>query len=337
MRDPASGWFERLSDNRLRCLVCPRQCVLLPGQSGHCGVRAATEHEVVSTVFGQAQGLKVDPVEKKPLYHFFPGSECLSFGTLGCNLDCCFCQNAHLSHPGPDRVLGVAMSPQQIVEMALAVGVPSIAFTYNEPVVFAEYVLKTAELAHKHGLRTILVTAGYMAAPVRQELFSVLDAVNVDLKSIENSFYRDYCGGRLSPVLSTLEYIQHETKTWLEITNLVIPSLNDSTAQIEALARWVLTHLGASVPLHFSAFFPAFRLTRLPSTPAQSLLGAQKLAKDLGLSHVYLGNLSEPLGSDTVCRCGSTVIRRVRHRVVEQKQVGGCCAECGAAIPGRFG
>jgi len=336
MRGRTPSWFEWLPDRRLRCLVCPRECVLRPGQPGHCLVRVAATEGVVLRVFGRAQGLRVDPVEKKPLYHFHPGSECLSFGTLGCNLDCRFCQNAHLSHPEPDAELGLPMSPRMIVEQALAARVPSIAFTYNEPVVFLEYMLATARLARRCGLFTMLVTAGYVSEVVRRELFSVIDAVNIDLKSIEASFYRDYCGARLASVLSTLEYVKHETNVWLEITNLLIPSLNDSSTQVQALARWVMTHLGPSVPVHFSAFFPAHRLTELPPTPRSSLVRAHRLAKEVGLTHVYLGNLPEPLGSETICGCGRAVIRRAGYRVLEQALVAGRCAECGAELPGRF-
>jgi pyruvate formate lyase activating enzyme len=278
----------------------------------------------------------VDPIEKKPFYHFLPGTEVLSFGTVGCNLGCSFCQNWTLSRVKDFSRLK-ASSPEDIVRMAIAHRCAGVAFTYNEPIISAEYCLEVAQACHEAGLKTLAVTAGYISGAAREAFFHGMDAANVDLKGFSDTFYRQYCGARLEPVLETLTYLAQETRIWLELTTLLIPDANDSELELEALASWVAEHLGQAVPLHFSAFHPDHRLLGRPPTSLLTLQRARAIAREKGLSFVYLGNVQSPEGGTTFCPgCGVAVIIREGFRIKKLHLAGGVCTACGTIIPGRF-
>ncbi|MBF0392514.1 MAG: AmmeMemoRadiSam system radical SAM enzyme [Alphaproteobacteria bacterium] len=334
---PARHWH-RLDDGRLQCDVCPRFCRLHEGQRGLCFVRARQDDQMVLTTWGRSSGFCVDPIEKKPLDHFLPGTPILSFGTAGCNLTCRFCQNWSISKARQVDALNDQATPRAIVEAARRLGCRSVAFTYNDPAIFLEYAVDVARACHQGGIRTVAVTAGYMAPAARAELFSHMDAANVDLKGFTEDFYRRLCGGSLAPVLETLEYIRHETATWLEITTLLIPGENDSDDEIDAMTRWIAQHLGTDVPLHFSAFHPDWKMSDTPPTPPASLSRARGIAMRNGLSYVYTGNVHDPEGGSTFCPgCGALVIGRDWYELGPWRLDGaGRCQSCGTAIAGVF-
>ncbi|HEX7602464.1 MAG TPA: AmmeMemoRadiSam system radical SAM enzyme, partial [Polyangiaceae bacterium] len=273
-------YFVKLDNGRIRCDVCPRQCAMKPGQRGFCFVRQATDDGVDLTTYGRSSGFCIDPIEKKPLNHFYPGSSAFSFGTAGCNLGCKFCQNWDISKAKDwDRIQETA-SPEDIVEAALRARCKSVAFTYNDPIIFLEYAVDTAQACHARGLATVAVTNGYIMPEARKEFFGVMDAANVDLKGFTEEFYDSLCFAKLGPVLETLEYIAHETDCWLEITTLLIPGHNDDPHEIEQLSRWVHEKLGPDVPLHFTAFHPDYKMLDTPRTP----LGTLRRAREIGLA-----------------------------------------------------
>jgi len=328
-------WWAREADGRIACGLCPHGCRLREGQTGICGVRAHVGGRLLSMSYAHPTGFAVDPIEKKPLFHFLPGSPILSFGTLGCTLGCPWCQNWPQSQP--ERALPAArrVSPEEIVALARREGVPSIAYTYNEPTVFAEYMVDTARLARAQGIRNVAVTNGYITAEARPEVFADLDAANVDLKGFDEDFYRRETKGALRPVLETLEWIVRETKIWLEITTLLIPERNDSDAMLTRECEWIRQRLGTDVPVHFTAFHPEFRMVDHPSTPAGTLTRARQIARRAGLRFVYTGNVADPDGQSTTCpECGVPLIARTWHasRVVGLE--GGRCRMCGTAIAG---
>ena len=275
---PTRYWHHR-EDGRVQCDLCPRHCALHEGQRGLCFGRARRGDAIVLTTYGRSTGFAVDPIEKKPLFHFYPASRVLSFGTAGCNLACRFCQKWDISKARTDDVLGAAASPDEVAAEAARLGCRSVAFTYNDPVAFHEYAVDTARACRERGIATVAVTAGYVDPEPRAEFYECVDAANIDLKSFDDAFYRRWCGGRLAPVLETLEYVARHTATWLEVTTLLIPGLNDSPAEVSALSAWVAGHLGPDTPLHFSAFHPAFRMTGRPPTPAATLSEARRLAR----------------------------------------------------------
>ena len=328
-----AGWW-RPDDRRLVCELCPHLCVIPDGASGHCGARYAKDGKLWTKAWGIGTYPIADPVEKKPLYHFLPSSKALSFGLPGCNLDCAFCQNWGLSTSRDYGALQ-SLTPENCVQMALEQGCSSIAFTYNEPIISTEYCIEVSKAAHQAGLKTIAVSNGYISGIARRELFDAMDAANIDLKSIEPGFYKDHCGARLEPVLETLEYLAGSKTTWLEVTNLLIPGLNDSEPEINRLSDWVCTHLGAEAPLHFSAFHPAYRMQNLPRTPYDTLRRAKDIALARGLRHVYLGNTPQP--QNTICpNCQREVIQRVNYAVAKFSLRDGKCLDCGAKISGIF-
>ncbi|GAB4166442.1 MAG: AmmeMemoRadiSam system radical SAM enzyme [Rhodocyclaceae bacterium] len=335
----AGRWWHRLPDDRIQCDLCPRDCKLHEGQRGACFVRQNVGGEMVLTTYGRSSGFCIDPIEKKPLNHFYPGSSVLSFGTAGCNLACKFCQNWDISKSHDmDRLMDEA-SPQAIARAASRHGCRSVAYTYNDPVIFAEYAMDTADACHALGISSVAVTAGYMHDAARREFYAKMDAANVDLKSFSEDFYFRLCGGRLRPVLDTLVYLRHETQVWLEITTLLIPTKNDSDAEVGALSKWVMAQLGPDVPLHFTAFHPDWKLADLPPTPAATLSRARAIARAAGLHYVYTGNVHDPEGGTTYCpSCGKAVIERDWYSIggyhVTPK---GRCAYCGTTIAGRFG
>ena len=331
-------WWHAIADERIQCDLCPRDCKLHAGQRGACFVRQNVDGQMVLTTYGRSSGFCIDPIEKKPLNHFYPGSAILSFGTAGCNLACKFCQNWDISKSKDmDRLLDAA-SPQGIAGAAVAYGAQSVAFTYNDPVIFAEYAIDTALACHERGIRTVAVTAGYIHPAPAREFFAVMDGANVDLKAFTDDFYFRLCGGHLQPVLDILAYIHHETNCWLEITTLLIPGKNDSPTEIKALADWVARELGPQVPLHFTAFHPDWKMDDLPPTPASTLTQARRIAIDAGLHYVYTGNVHDSEGGTTFCPgCQAALIERdwynIRHHDLPAD---GRCPHCGTQIAGRF-
>jgi pyruvate formate lyase activating enzyme len=338
---PTKYWH-RLDDGRLQCDVCPRACKLRAGQRGVCFVRAREELDgadgIVLTTYGRSSGFCVDPIEKKPLDHFLPGSSTFSFGTAGCNLACRFCQNWDISKSKEIDTLADAASPASIADAAVELGCRSVAFTYNDPTIFLEYAVDVADACHARGVRTVAVTAGYMCPEPRTEFFDHIDAANIDLKGFTEDFYRHTCGAELAAVLDTLEYVKHETDVWFELTTLLIPGRNDSDAELDAMTRWVVEHLGPDVPMHFTAFHPDFRMLDTPPTPPETLARARRIALDNGVHHAYTGNTHDRDGQSTYCSgCGEVVIERDwytigRYRLDES----GHCERCGTRLPGRF-
>jgi pyruvate formate lyase activating enzyme len=294
---------------------------------------------MVLTTYGRSSGFCIDPIEKKPLNHFYPGSAVFSFGTAGCNLACKFCQNWDISKSRDmDRLMDQA-SPEMIAQAAQQSGCRSVAFTYNDPVIFAEYAIDTARACHALGLQTVAVTAGYIHAEPRREFHAVMDAANVDLKAFTEEFYYKLTGAHLQPVLDTLVYLHHETQVWTEITTLLIPGHNDSDAEIRRMSRWILQELGPDVPLHFTAFHPDFRMQDIPATPPETLARARAIALEAGIHYVYTGNVHDREGGTTYCPgCRRALIVRDWHRILEYRLTDhGHCPDCGTAIAGRFG
>jgi len=332
-------WWHMLDDGRMQCDLCPRDCRLHEGQRGACFVRQRVGSEMVLTTYGRSSGFCVDPIEKKPLNHFHPGSSVLSFGTAGCNLACKFCQNWDISKSREMDTLADAASPERIAQAAAEMGCKSVAFTYNDPVIFAEYAMDVADACHARGVQTVAVTAGYIHAAPRAEFYAKMDAANVDLKAFTDDFYFKLCGAHLAPVLDTLVYLKRETGVWFEITTLLIPDANDSDAELEALAGWIARELGPDVPVHFTAFHPDYKMNDLPRTPGATLSRARRIALAHGLRYVYTGNVHDAEGGTTSCpHCGNAVIVRDWHRILNYRvDDAGNCKECGGALAGRFG
>ena len=334
---PARFWHP-LDDGRLQCDLCPRYCQLRDGKRGACYIRKADNGKMTLTSYGRSSGFCIDPIEKKPLNHFLPGSSVLSFGTAGCNLGCRFCQNWEISKSRDmDRIAQFA-SPQQIADAAVKAGCQSVAFTYNDPVIFLEYASDVAIACGERGLKTVAVTAGYICDEPRKVFFKHIDAANIDLKAFSEGFYKTICSAKLTPVLETLIYLQEQTDVWFEITTLLIPEENDSVQELNALCRWIMEHLGAHVPLHFSAFHPDFKMTDKPHTPLSTLMRAYRIAKSVGLHHVYLGNVHAPEQDTTYCsQCGTAVIRRDWYQLNSYQLTSeGCCIHCGHPVAGVF-
>ncbi len=331
-------YWRRLDDGRLQCDVCPRLCKLHDGQRGLCFVRARQSDQIVLTTYGRSSGFCVDPIEKKPLNHFLPGTPVLSFGTAGCNLTCKFCQNWDISKSREWDTLSDTATPEMIAEAAVATGSRSVAFTYNDPVIFLEYAVDAAKACHARGVKTVAVTAGYICEEARAEFFDHMDAANVDLKGFTEDFYQHLCSSHLQPVLDTLVYLKHETDVWFEITTLLIPGKNDSAAELEALTRWVVENLGPDVPLHFSAFHPDWKMMDVPPTPPATLTRAREIALGNGVRYAYTGNVHDREGDATTCHnCGYEVIGRDWYELTEWKLTGeGRCGHCDTQCAGVF-
>ncbi len=334
----AGDWWHRLPDKRYQCDLCPRECKLAPGQRGFCYVREAREDGIVLTSYGRASGFVADPIEKKPLNHFYPGTSILSFGTAGCNLGCRFCQNWDISKARKDDRLNAWATPESVANAALESGCKSIAFTYNDPVIFAEYAIDCAQAAHELGVHTVAVTAGYIQPAARMDFFNHIDAANVDLKAFTPDFYRSLCFAEIAPVLDTLRWLHEETSVWLEVTTLLIPGQNDSSSEIGRLCDWMLQHLGADTPLHFTAFHPDFKMQDVPATPPSTLRNARRQAREAGLKHVYTGNIHDPDGQSTRCTgCGELLIERDGYQLgAWNLDVSGRCRFCHAPLAGHF-
>ncbi len=334
----ATRYWQRLEDGRIQCDVCPRRCRLHEGQRGLCFVRAREEDQIVLTTFGRSSGYCVDPIEKKPLNHFLPGTPVLSFGTAGCNLSCRFCQNWDISKSREIDTLADQAPPEAIARAARELGCRSVAFTYNDPVIFMEYAIETAEACHELDIRSVAVTAGYICEEPRADLFRHMDAANVDLKAFTERFYSKTCSGHLQPVLDTLVYLKRETRVWFEITTLLIPGENDSSDELHAASQWMAENLGADVPWHFTAFHPDYKMLDKSATPAATLTRAREIATGYGLRYVYTGNVHDPRGGSTYChQCGATLIGRDWYVLSNWNLTDdGLCRSCGAACAGVF-
>jgi pyruvate formate lyase activating enzyme len=331
-------YWTRLADGRIQCDVCPRECKLQEGQRGLCFVRARAGDHVVLTTYGRSSGYCIDPIEKKPLNHFLPGTPVLSFGTAGCNLTCKFCQNWDISKSREmDRLMDRA-APEAIAAAARDTGCRSVAYTYNDPVIFLEYAVDVAAACRAQGVKNVAVSAGYVKEGAREELFGAMDAANIDLKGFTEDFYAKLCTGALGPVLDTLVYLKHETDVWFEITTLLIPGHNDSEAEIQAMTQWVMDKLGPDVPLHFTAFHPDHRMLDVPGTPAETLKLSRRIARENGLRYVYTGNIHDRDGGSTYCHaCGTRLIGRDWYELSDWTLTpDGNCAECGTVCAGVF-
>ncbi len=331
-------WFHKLDDGRIQCDVCPRNCRLRDGQRGLCFVRARDGDTIVSTTYGRSSGYCIDPIEKKPLNHFLPGTPVLSFGTAGCNLTCRFCQNWDISKSRDIDTLASAAMPNDIAAAAQLYGCKSVAFTYNDPTIFGEYARDTAAACRAVGIKAVAVTAGYMNPGARDEMYSEIDAANVDLKGFTEDYYHRICGGSLQPVLDTITWLVHDTDVWVELTTLVIPGHNDSDEELDRMTKWVVAELGPDVPMHFSAFHPDFKMLDVPRTPPATLSRARQIALSNGVRYAYTGNVVDHTGDTTYCpSCGAEVIVRNWYEMVSyQLDDSGHCNSCGYRIAGVF-
>ncbi|WP_245703006.1 AmmeMemoRadiSam system radical SAM enzyme [Raineyella antarctica] len=341
-------WWHHVGDGRLQCDVCPHQCQLADGEAGKCFVRVRQGERIVLTTYGLASGFCLDPIEKKPLYHFHPGTAVLSLGTAGCNLSCRPCRTWDEAVAKRVHRMAEEASPRAIAAAAHQWQATSVAFTYNDPAIYPEYAIDIARACHVQDVRTVAVTSGFMMPAVRRELFGVMDAANIDLKGFDEEFYQSFIGGSLRPVLDTLIYVRHRTSTWLEITNLLVPGHNDAPDRLRAMCTWIHDELGPDVPLHFSAYRPdprmpetglaASGLAGVPPTPPEALLRAVDIAREVGLRYVYSGGAGTPATGTTYCHgCGAALIEREGHTVQRYRITSqGRCPECRAVLPGAF-
>ncbi len=341
IRDPSvvpTKYWHKLDDGRVQCDVCPRECKLHEGQRGLCFVRGCLDGQIVLTTYGRSSGFVIDPIEKKPLNHFLPGTPVFSFGTAGCNLACKFCQNWDMSKSREMDTLADQASPEAIARVAEETGCRSVAYTYNDPVIFLEYAVDVAKACHERDIKSVAVTAGYISPGAREDFFAHMDAANVDLKGFTESFYHKICGGHLQPVLDTLVYLKQETDVWFETTTLLIPGENDSEEEIDEMTRWVVENLGPDVPMHFTAFHPDYKMLDHPPTPPETLIRAREIALRNGVHYAYTGNVHDKAGQSTWCpNCGGLVIERDWYVLGEwHLDAEGHCAHCGQPIAGVF-
>ncbi len=334
----STRYWHKLADGRVQCDLCPRHCKLHEGQHGLCFVRARQHDKIVLTCYGRSSGYCIDPIEKKPLNHFLPGTPVLSFGAAGCNLACRFCQNWDISKSREADTLADEAMPRAIASAAQSLGCRSVAFTYNDPVIFHEYAIDVAQACRALGMMSVAVTAAYVCPEPRAEFYRHMDAVNVDLKAFTERFYDRICSGHLDAVLDTLVYIKTETEVWLEITNLLIPGENDSATEIDQMTAWVVEHLGPNVPMHFTAFHPDWKMADRPPTPPSTLSRARDIARTNGVRYAYTGNVCDIVGGTTWCHgCGAALIRRDRYRILDwQLTEEGGCLDCGSPCAGVF-
>ncbi|MCQ8116443.1 AmmeMemoRadiSam system radical SAM enzyme [Methylomonas rosea] len=334
----ATRYWHVLADGKVQCDLCPRFCKLHEGQRGLCFVRQNLDGQIVMTSYGRSSGFAIDPIEKKPLNHFLPGTPIFSFGTAGCNLACKFCQNWDISKSREMDTLMSRAAPEAIARAALEHGCSSVAYTYNDPVIFHEYAIDTAQACRELGLKSVAVTAGYVCAEPRSEFYRYMDAANVDLKAFSEDFYHKITGGHLQPVLETLQFLKHETPVWLELTTLLIPGANDSEAELEAMTQWVVEYLGADVPMHFTAFHPDWKMTDTPPTPRSTLLSARSIAFKNGVRYAYVGNVHDKSAESTYCHsCGKILIGRDWYELSDWNlDAAGNCRFCGSACAGVF-
>ena len=329
-------YYRKLENKEVQCLLCPRRCIIPPAKRGFCGVRKNINGKLYSLVYGKPCAVHIDPIEKKPLFHFYPKSKAFSIATAGCNLRCKFCQNWHISQARPEETINYNLPPAKLIEEVKKSGCSIIAYTYTEPTIFYEYMLETAKLAHQNGIKNIMHSAGFINPEPLRELCKYLDAANVDLKGFSDEYYRKTCAGSLQPVLESLKTIKKEG-VWLEVTNLIIPGLNDNPEEIKEMCIWIKKNLGEDTPLHFSRFYPTYKLKNLFPTPVESLEKAREIALNVGLKYVYIGNVPGHSGEITYCpKCGKVLVRRIGYRILENNIVDGKCKFCGEKIPGRW-
>lgn len=329
--------YQNILKDKVQCTICPRNCKLSEGQAGFCQIRKNIKGEIVLTSYGYNTGLSVDPIEKKPLYHFYPGTKVLSFGTLGCNMGCQFCQNWHISKSKQDPKKLNHSEPKKIVELAQQLGCKSVAFTYNDPVIFFEYAIDTAKLCRDAGIKTIAVTAGYINPEPRKEFFAYMDATNIDLKGFTEGFYTRNCFAHLEQILDTIKYVKKQTNCWLELTTLLIEGENDTEEEVEKECKWILENLGDSVPMHFSAFHPAYKFIHKSPTKMSTLLKAYDIAKQIGLKYVYTGNVLDTATSTTYCPiCSKPLIKRSGFEIMSNNLDNGHCTFCKSKCAGFF-
>ncbi len=329
-------WWETQEDGRILCTLCPRYCRMGEGQAGFCYIRKNIDGKLYSLGYGKSAGFAIDPIEKKPLNHFLPGTGILSFGTAGCNLGCRFCQNWTMSKAKLDDAQSLSTGPEEVVKLALKHNVPSIAFTYNDPVIWGEFVIDISRIAREYGLKSVMVTAGYITPEARPEVYRYVDAANVDLKGFTEKFYHKLTFSHLDPVLDTLKWLKNETEIWFEITNLMISGENDDPEETKQLCGWVVENLGEEIPLHFTAFHPDFKMMDKPRTPAATLKRARRIALSMGIKYCYVGNIFDDEGQTTYCpSCGCALIRRSWHDILEYQLIENHCP-CGQKISGHF-
>jgi pyruvate formate lyase activating enzyme len=329
-------WWESEANNKVHCYLCPRHCHIGEGQAGFCFIRANEGGKLYSLGYAHPAAMQIDPIEKKPLNHFLPGTRIFSMGTAGCNMGCFFCQNWDISKSRAHQVRSSHVPPEDVVSLAIEHGCPSIAFTYNEPTIWGEYVIDICHAARERGLNTVMVSNGYITREAFHDIYDHIDAANIDLKAFTENFYGRITLTHLKPVLDTLEWLKNQTNVWFELTNLIIPTLNDAPNETRKLAEWVLEHLGPEVPLHFTAFHPDFKLRDKPRTPPETLHAARAIARDVGLRYVYEGNIHSDAANTSCPQCGTLLIRRSWHDVRENNLRDGHCPKCALAIPGRW-
>lgn len=328
---------ESKAGGKLLCTLCPRYCTIGVGQAGFCYIRQNIDGKLYSIGYGRPTGFAIDPIEKKPLNHFLPGTEILSFGTAGCNLGCKFCQNWSISKAKLDNVNSMEAAPEDVIRLAKKYCTPSIAFTYNDPVIIGEYVIDISKLAREEGIKSVMVTAGYIDREARKDVYKYIDAANVDLKAFSENFYHKITFSHLADVLDTLVWLKKETDVWFEITTLLIPGENDSEEEIKQMCGWIVQNLSDEVPLHFTAFHPDFKMTDKTPTPGSTLMKARQIALNFGIKYCYVGNIHDAVGQNTYCpKCGETLIARDWHSVLRCNLTGNCCSFCGTKIPGFF-
>lgn len=332
-----ANWWQKTGQDKILCTLCPRYCEIGSGQIGFCFIRQNIDGKLFTTGYGRPTGFAIDPIEKKPLNHFLPGTEILSFGTAGCNLGCKFCQNWSISKAKLDETNSLFASPEDVINLAKRYSTPSIAFTYNDPTIFGEYVIDISKLAREEKIRSVMVTAGYIDKDARKDVYKYIDAANIDLKSFSEKFYFHNTLSHLEPVLDTIKWIKNETNVWLELTTLLIPGENDSADEIKMECDWILENLGDDVPLHFTAFHPDFKMRDKESTPLATLKKAKKIADSLGIKYTYLGNVYNPENQSTYCKnCNSVLIERNWHSVKIKNLKKDRCTQCEEILTGVF-
>jgi len=330
-------WWNREESGRIKCTLCPRYCILSDGQKGFCFVRENIDGTLYSTAYGRPTGFAIDPIEKKPLFHFYPNTEILSFGTAGCNLGCKFCQNWTMSKSKLDEINSVSAIPEDVINLAQKHKVKSIAYTYNDPTIIGEYVIDISKLARELGIKSVMVTAGYIDAEARKDVYKYIDAANIDLKAFSENFYHNLTSSKLAPVLDTIKWLRNETDIWIELTTLLIPNENDSDDEIKEMTNWILENIGDEVPHHFTAFHPTFKMQNHQRTPSAALDRARSIALNAGMKYVYVGNVHNPEAETTYCpNCKTPLIERDWHNVNVNKIANGKCCNCNTKISGLF-